>query len=200
MKSKIDHRTARRIAAVVLFAAAASSQAATITGTVDTSAASSPTNQSADGTTYFNAPYSGAFPAAPVTVGAFDFAVPAGSFVSGATVSGDFGSDALGSGTAEVDLFLNAVEVASCDAGCANASQSADVAWSFTFTPAELASFASGTAVLTAVQQGVSQIVLDPTTVTLDVTAVPEPGSLPMMLGVLPLIAFGLRRARARRA
>lgn len=200
MKSKIDHRTARRIAAAVLFAAAASSQAATITGTVDTSAASSPTNQSADGTTYFNAPYSGAFPAPAVTVGEFDFAVPAGSFVSGATVSGDFGSDALGSGTAEVDLFLNAVEVASCDAGCANASQSADVAWSFTFTPAELASFANGTAVLTAVQQGVSQIVLDPTTVTLDVTAVPEPGSLPMMLGVLPLIAFGLRRARARRA
>ena len=186
------------IVSTALFAGAAS--ATTIAGTLDTSAAFSATNQSADGTTYFNAPYTGALPAAPVVVGGFDFTVTSGFQVSGATISGNFGSDALGSGTAEVDLFVNAIQVATCNSGCADATQSADMAWSFTFTPAELGAFAGGSAVLSAVQEGVSQIVLDPTTVSLTLTAVPEPESLPMTLLALPLVALGLRRARSRRA
>jgi len=209
MNSKTDRPAARLrhtriaratlcIASTALFACAAS--ATTITGTLDTSAAFSATNQSTDGTTYYNAPYTGVLPAAAVAVGGFDFTVPSGFEVSSATISGNFGSNALGSGTAAVDLFVNAIQVATCDSGCAAATQSADVAWSFTFTPAELGAFAGNSAVLSAVQEDVSQIVLDPTTVSLTLTAVPEPASLPMTLLALPLVALGLRRARSRRA
>lgn len=212
MKSKIDrldtrlrHARAARavlcIASAVLFAGVASANTQTIAGTADTSAAFSATNQSVDGTTYYNAPYSGALPAAPVSVGEFDFTVPSGFVVSGATISGNFGSDALSSGTAAVDLFVNAVQVASCDSVCAAATQSADMAWSFTFTAAELGALANGSIVLDAVQQGVSQIVLDPTSVSLTLAAVPEPAGLPMTLMGLPLIVLGLRRrARSRQA
>ncbi len=205
MTSKIDRLrnpgVARTLLSVALFACAASAGAQTITGTVDTSAANSSTNQSSDGTTYYNAPYGGTFPAAPVVVGAFDFTVPSGSVVSGATISGNFGSNVLGSGTSAVDLFVNSVEVASCDSVCAAATQSNDVAWSFTFTASQLGAFAGGSAVLSAVQQDGSQIVLDPTSVALTLSAVPEPAGLPMLLLGAPLIALGLRRrAQSRQA
>ena len=115
--------TASLAAALALLAGAASAQAGTLAGTIDTSAAASPTNQSTDGTTFYDAPYAGPFPADPVTVGRFDYAVPAGMAVSGLTVSGDFGSDALGSGTAAVDLYLNGIEVASCGEACTPCSE-----------------------------------------------------------------------------
>ena len=194
MTSKIDR--ALLCASVALFACATSASAQTITGTVDTSAANSATNQSTDGTTYYNAPYGGTLPAAPVSVGAFDFTVPNGSVVSGATISGDFGSNALGSGTAAVDLFVNSVEVARCDSVCEAATQSNDVAWSFTFSASQLGAFADGSVVLSAVQQESdgAQIVLDPTSVSLTLSAVPEPAGLPTLLLGFPLVALGLRR------
>ena len=194
MTSKIP-RAFAQLAAAALMAAAAGAQAQTYAGTIDTSAAFSPTNQSGDGATYYNAPAAGPFPAASVAIGEFDFALAPGAQVTSALVSGDFGSNALGSGTAPVDLFLNGFEVASCDAACAAATQSADVAWSFALPAAELGAFASGSAVLTAVQQDVSQIVLDPTSITIEATTVPEPASLALMFGALPLVALGLRRA-----
>ncbi len=190
-------RPALVAAALLLIASAAS--ATTLSGTIDTSSAFSPTNQSADGITYYNAPYDGPFPSAAFAIGAFDFVIPTGFAASGATISGNFGSDILGSSTSEVDLFLNQVEVARCDSACAAASESADVAWSHVFSAAELGALASGSAVLTAVQQGPSQVVLDPTSIAIDVTAaVPEPGTALMMIGgVLPLLAMGLRRRRS---
>ena len=186
-------RVLASLAAAALTTAAAGAHAATFSGAIDTSSAKSPTNQSGDGSTYVGAPVFGPFPAAPVVVGEFDFA---GGHVNSLTISGDFGSNTLGSGTAPVDLFLNGVEVASCNAACAANTEAADVAWSFTIPSASLASFADGSAVLTAVQLDMSQIVLDPTSITVDVTPLPEPAGLPMLLGALPLIAFGLRRAR----
>jgi hypothetical protein len=185
----------RMIAAAIVFAAAASAQAATtINGTIDTSAAFSPTNQSADGSTYYNAPAM-SFPAAPVTIGEFDFSLPTGHGIASLSLSGNFGSDALGSATAPVDLFLNGVAVARCDAACAQASELADVAWSYSFSSADLAALANGKAVLTAVQQGPSQIVLDPTSLSAEIAPVPEPETWALMLGGLPIVAFLRRRA-----
>ena len=212
MTSQIDRLAARlgrtRIARAMLLAAtgalvAGAASATTITGTLNTSSALSPTNQSSDGTTYYNAPYTGPVPAAPVVVGEFDFALPSGDAVTGATISGDFGSNVLGSGTGQVDLFVGSVEVASCGAACESATLSNDMAWSFTFSSAQLAAIGGGSLVLSAVQQegDGQQIVLDPTSVALTVSAVPEPAGLPMVLAGLPLVALALRRrARPSRA
>ena len=202
MRSHENHRAqgfARRLRASVgaaaLFAFAVSAQSQTINGSIDTSALFSPTNQSADGTTYYNAPYAGPFPAPSVVIGEFDFVIPGGSLVSAATFSGDFGSNILGSSTAEVDLFVNSVEVASCDTTCALASESNDVPWSHVFTAGELVALGSGAAVLTAIQQGQSQIVLDPTAVSITVSAVPVPAEWLLLVGgALPTFLIALRR------
>lgn len=176
--------------------------AANVAGMVDTSAAFSPTNQSFDGSTYYNAPAAGPFPSDAFTVGEFDFSLSPGFAVTGGTISGDFGSDVLGSATAEVDLYVDQVLIARCDSTCATASETADVAWTHTFTGSELGALGNGRLVLTAIQQGPSQVVLDPTSVSLDIAAaVPEPGTAWLtLIGGVPLIARALRRRRAVRA
>jgi len=212
MTSKIDRVAARlrhariaramlAVAGAALFAGAAS--AATIAGTLNTSSAFSPTNDSTDGSTYYNDAYYGPLPAAPVVVGEFDFSLPSGNAVSGATISGDFGSNSLGSGTGAVELFVGNVEVANCDAACETATAANEMAWSFTFASTQLSAIGSSSLVLTAVQQEQNgqQIVLDPTSVSLTVAAVPEPAGLPMVLAAVPLLALVLRRrAQSNRA
>ena len=185
-----------RVGAAALFAIAVSAHSQTITGTIDTSALFSPTNQSSDGATYFNAPYSGPFPAPPVAIGEFDFVIPAGTMIGGASFSGNFGSDSLGSATSEVDLFINQIAVAVCSAACATASQTGDAAWTYMLNAAEWAALSAGKAMLTAVEQGPSQIVLDPTSVSvIFFTAVPEPTELLLLVGgVLPTLLIALRR------
>ena len=200
----IANRRARlmRSAAVMAIATVGAAHAATLSGSVDTGASFSPTNQSADGTTYYNAPTNAPF--APVTVGEFDFTVPSGQAIDGGTFSGNFGSNVLGSGTAQVNLFLDGVAVASCGAACEAASNSADVAWLYTLSSTDLALLAgnanwqAGKAVLTALQNTPSQIVLDPSSVSLTTTAVPIPGAVWLLGSTLaPLFGFARRKAKA---
>jgi hypothetical protein len=199
-KMTATNMTAHIGAALLLFiVASAGAQAATVSGTINTSAALSPSNQSIDGTTYFNAPTDNSFTS--LVVGEFDFSLPAGFGISGGSVSGNFGSDILGSGTSQATLYLNGINVASCDAVCESASQSADVSWSHVFTTGELASLAgdsnwtSGKAVLSALQLSSSQIVLDPTSISLTTAPVPEPQAYALMGLGLALIACRRRSA-----
>lgn len=177
--------------------AAGSAQAATIVGTIDTGAMFSPTNQSADGVTYFNAP--AVAPFSSVTIGEFDFSIPFGEAVSSVVLNGNFGSNNLGSSTAPVDLFLNNIAVAGCNAMCANNSMTSDVAWSYTFSASELSRLSSGTAILTAMQTNTSQIVLDPTSITIQTAAVPESDvALLIGLGLIPVLAVSRRKSASR--
>ena len=178
--------------AAILLAGCGAAEADTLIAPIDTSPGVSPTNQSSDGATYFNAPSSGPFPAAPVTVGEVQFAVPAGQQISGAAIAGDFGSATPGA-TAPVDLFLNGVEVALCNAACASASAVTNVMWSSTLSPADLFALSSGTATLTAVQRAGSQLSLGPTSLTVNTSPVPLPAGL-LLLGSGLAVSFGLRR------
>jgi hypothetical protein len=187
----------------VALAGNSAAQAATVSGTFNTSAAASPSNQSFDGTTYFNAPSNGPF--SPLAIGEFDFSLPAGFGISGASISGNFGSNILGSGTSQATLYLNGISVATCDALCESASQSSDVSWSHTFTTGELATLSgdsnwvNGKALLSALQQSSSQIVLDPTSITLTTAPVPEPQTYALMGLGLALIAYRRRNQSASR-
>ena len=177
--------------------AAGSAQAATIVGTIDTGFG--PTNQSTDGVTYFNAP--AVAPFSSVTIGEFIFSssIPFGEAVSSVVLNGNFGSNNLGSSTAPVDLFLNNIAVAGCDAMCANNSMTSDVAWSYTFSAGELSRLSSGTAILTAMQTNTSQIVLDPTSITIQTAAVPESDvALLIGLGLIPVLAVSRRKSASR--
>jgi hypothetical protein len=166
------------------------------TGTLNTSLSSS--NQSTDSVSYFNTPSISPFTL--LTVGEYDFSLPAGISVSTASLSGDFGSNILGSGTAQVALFADGIAVASCDVNCELASVSNDVAWSYTFSNADLAALSTnslwlaGRIVLTAQQLDPSQVVLDPTTVS--VSSVPLPPATWLMLtGLVGFLGFSRRKA-----
>jgi hypothetical protein len=122
--------------------------------------------------------------------------VTAGSF------SGNFGSNTLASGTAQATLFVDGVQLAHCDATCEAASNSNDVAWSYSLTASNLAQLStnalweSGKAVITASQLSASQVVLDPTTVNLTVAPVPLPPALLLFASALaPLFGLGRRKA-----
>jgi hypothetical protein len=178
--------------AAILMACIGAAEADILIAPIGTGPDVSPTNQSSDGATYFNAPNSGPFPAAPVTVGQVQFAVPAGQQINGAAIAGDFGSAAPGA-TAPVDLFLNGVEVALCNTACASASAVTNVMWSSTFSPADLFALSSGAATLTAVQRAGSQLSLGPTSLTINTSPVPLPAGL-LLLGSGLAASFGLRR------
>lgn len=191
-RPRVKPLTAWLIIGMTVLVGAGAAQAATFTGTLDTSSSFSPSNFSSDGVTYFNAPSSAPF--SPVAVGEFDFSIPSGQAVSAVTISGNFGSNILGSGSAPVSLFLNGVAVATCNAVCSTQTDVSDVAWTYTFAPADYSALATGKAILTAVQTAPSQIVLDPTTMSIQTSPVPEPAS-----GALLLVGLASVRALSRR-
>jgi hypothetical protein len=182
---------------IVAVLAATAAQASTITGTVNTG--NNAANFSGDSVTFAGAPSSGPFPTT-MTVGEFDFSVPSGQRVTAGSFSGDFGSNSLASGTSQARLFVDGVQLALCDASCESASQSDDVAWSYTLTASDLSALSTnalwlaGKAIITATQLSASQVVLDPTTVNLNVEPVPLPGALFLFSSVLaPLFGFARR-------
>jgi hypothetical protein len=194
------------LASATLLAAlsAASAHATTITGTVNTGG--NPANFSGDSVTFASAPSSGPFPGS-MTVGEFDFSVPSGQAITAGSFNGNFGSNVLASGTSQANLFVDGVQLAACGAACETASQSNDVAWAYSLNASDLTALSTnalwlaGRAVITASQLSASQVVLDPTTVSLTATPVPIPAAALLFGSALaPLFGFGRRKARAKAA
>ena len=153
--------------------------------------------------------YSSTLPPASINIGSFDFSIPVGDYVTGATISGTFG-DINYPTTALTDLFVDrgSIEVAECDSSaggtifppCAAGTVDGSlVPWSYTFSASDLSSlgdFASGSLDFTAVQNGFGAVVVGTPSLDLDVAPIPEPGTLFTLAG--GLLALGaLRRRRA---
>jgi hypothetical protein len=136
-----------------------------------------------------------------ITIGTFNFTIPAGNQVSGATISGTFGDVNL-STTALADLFVDAgnINVAGCDSmgdPCfAGSSSGSPVPWSHTFSGAELSELASdftaGSIDFTAVQNSFGVLAVGMP--SLDIQTVPEPSSIFTLTG--GLLAFAAWRRR----
>jgi hypothetical protein len=133
-------------------------------------------------------------------VGTFNF----GSVgtILGATISGAWGApDQVFFGSADATLYANgSIAVATCTLGALCwGNGSAPVAWSYDFTGAQIATFASsGKLALYADADVCCTNVLSNLTLTLNVAAVPEPETYALMLAGGGVVAWLGRRRRVR--
>jgi PEP-CTERM motif-containing protein len=178
------------VASIALVWAASLAQADIIvTPTFDSS------DQTTDGTDYEG----NFFTAGPddITIGTFDFTIPVGDQIAGATISGTFG-DVNFSTSALAELLVDGgtIPVGACasftDPCFAGNIAGTPVPWSYTFTSAQLADLAGGSLDFTAVQNSFGSVIVG--TPTLDIQTVPEPTSIFTLAG--GLLAFAAWRRR----
>jgi hypothetical protein len=143
------------------------------------------------------------FPPPSITIGTFDFTIPTGDVVTGATISGTFGDVNL-LVTAVTDLFVDGgtINVGSCastsDPCAAGTLDDSLVPWSHTFTPTELSElasdFAAGSIDFTAVQSSFGSVVVGDPSLDIQLAQTPEPSSIFTLAG--GLLAFAAWRRR----
>jgi hypothetical protein len=159
-----------------------------------------------DTSDYESVPTDGTAAPYDLTIGAFNFNIPAGDTVYGATIFGTFG-DVNYTSSALADLYVlgGTIKVGGCDLNpdssypfCAtNQDPGALVSWSYTFSSSDLANlatdFAHGSIDFTAVQNSAGVTVIG--TPTLDISTVPEPASI--FAAAAGLLAFAAFRRRS---
>ena len=147
------------------------------------------------------------FPPSSITIGNFNFTIPTGDSVVGATISGTFG-DVNEGVTALTDLFVlnGSIKVGECDleadgvtfppcaAGTIDGSL---VPWSYTFNSADLSAlasdFSSGSIDFTAVQNSAGAVVVG--SPVLDIQITPEPSTIfTLGAGLFGVAAFRRRK------
>jgi MYXO-CTERM domain-containing protein len=126
-------------------------------------------------------------------VGLFEYAIPAGQTIVGATLVGSFGN-ANATSTAPVEVFLDGLTVAECLSGQNCTMSDVPLTWRYVLDAAELPLLADGSAALSALQNGGLLVRLGPT--TLRIQTVPEPSSA--LLAAAGLLALAGRRRRKR--
>ena len=157
-----------------------------------------PSNQAPDATDYEGNFFDGSAAPYDITIGVFNFTIPTGYVVTGATISGTFGDMNGNPTTALADLFVDAgsVQVAACDnfsdpcfAGTLDGSL---VPWSDTLTAADLA---AGSLDFTAVQNSFGALIVGTPSLDIQVAQTPEPSSIfPLAGGLLAFVAWRRRK------
>jgi hypothetical protein len=147
--------------------------------------------------------FSSTLPPNPILIGAFTFTIPAGDYVTGASISGTFG-DQNTPVTALTDLFVlnGTIQVGACDSTgdpCATGAINGSlVPWSTTFNRAELQNlapdFAAGSLNFTAVQNSFGAVIVGTPALDLQIAPVPEPSLFPLVGGFLAVLGWRRRK------
>jgi hypothetical protein len=152
--------------------------------------------------------FASTFPPNPISIGAFTFTIPAGDYVTGATISGTFGDQNVPV-TALTDLTVlhGTINVAGCDSVsdpcAAGAIDGSLVPWSHTFDGAELQDlapdFAAGSLDFTAVQNSFGAVIVGTPVLDIQVAPTPEPSyTFALAGGLLAVLGWSHRKGSSR--
>lgn len=168
--------------------------------------ASSNQAQPPDTTDYEGAFYDfvSTFPPNPILIGAFTFTIPAGDYVTGATISGTFGDENVPvTALTELAVLNGTINVGECDSTsdpcAAGAIDGSLVPWSHTFDGAELQNlapdFAAGSLDFTAVQNSFGAVIVGTPVLDIQVATMPEPSyTFAMAGGLLAMLGWSRRK------